>query len=56
MEIEKRCCICGRLCGGRVHSAYPYKKQGSCCDACNQSYVIPAKLKLDELKRRRNKK
>ena len=56
MGIEKRCSICGRLCGERVHNVFPYKKSGMCCDTCNQEYIIPAKIKYEEMERRRRKR
>ena len=38
------CCICGEKFDGYGHNPQPYKKSGTCCDACNSKFVIPARL------------
>lgn len=41
-KLEKRCAICGRLCGEQVFQATPYKK-GFACQPCYVEIVIPSK-------------
>lgn len=40
-----RCSICGRHIKGDGNSASPVNK-GTCCDFCNYSVVVPARLKI----------
>ena len=45
MEERKQiCCICGRVFSGWGNNPYPLAESGSCCDTCNDRYVIPARL------------
>lgn len=47
-EVEhdtKGCCFCGKPIEGYGNNAEPLK-HGSCCDYCNQTLVIPAKIQL----------
>lgn len=39
----KICCICGEEIEGHGNNAEPYE-EGTCCDACNLKFVIPARL------------
>ena len=39
----KTCCICGEEIEGHGNNAEPYE-EGTCCDACNLKFVIPARL------------
>ena len=41
----KTCCICGEEIEGYGNNAEPYE-EGTCCDACNIKFVIPARLSL----------
>jgi hypothetical protein len=43
-ENKKVCCICGKEFEGWGNNAQPVK-DGVCCDECNRSEVIPARLK-----------
>lgn len=43
--LEKTCCICGKEFSGYGNNPDPVKKQGRCCDECNNKKVIPARLK-----------
>jgi hypothetical protein len=52
VEIERStpkifgCAICGRLCAGSGHSAWPIFPDGVCCDSCYEQYVArPAPLR-----------
>ena len=45
---EKICCICGRAYTEWGNNADPVADR-ECCDACNWSHVIPARIK--ELKK-----
>lgn len=42
-EALEKCCICGKPIEGYGNNAEPVKK-GKCCDECNISVVIPARL------------
>ena len=42
-KLEKRCSICGRLCGEKVESAQPYKANGYACEVCYYEQVVPSK-------------
>lgn len=44
MNKSKRCCICGKKIIGYGNNAFPIKK-GTCCDVCNNKYVIPIRMK-----------
>lgn len=41
----KKCCICGKQFNGWGNNPYPVKESGKCCDECNSTQVIPARLK-----------
>lgn len=46
-ENEKHiCCLCGKEFVGYGNSAWPLNDNGRCCDECNTSKVIPARLAL----------
>lgn len=38
-----KCCICGKKIMGYGNNAEPVKK-GTCCDECNMTVVIPARI------------
>ena len=39
------CCICGNKCENAWgNNPYPVKEEGRCCDNCNTTKVIPARL------------
>lgn len=40
----KKCCICGKKYEGFGNNPEPVKNKGRCCDACNEKYVIFARL------------
>ncbi len=44
MNEEKTCCICGKSFMGWGNNPNPVKKDGVCCDECNQTYVLTARL------------
>lgn len=50
-EVNKntyRCCICGTRFTGWGNNAEPVK-EGTCCDYCNTTYVMPARIRtMDE--------
>lgn len=41
---DKVCCICGEEINGYGNNPYPVKEDGRCCDKCNATKVIPARL------------
>jgi hypothetical protein len=49
-ENVHACSICGELRSGAGNDAKPVT-HGSCCDDCNEKYVIPVRLE-EELRRR----
>ena len=52
-ENEKQvCCICGEEYEGYGNNAEPYK-EGRCCDECNTSFVIPYRIMLMQLSKKR---
>ena len=42
----KKCCICGKKFEGWGNNPAPVKIRGRCCDDCNSTQVIPARLFL----------
>lgn len=40
----KKCCIYGEKFTGWGNNPAPVKTRGECCDACNSSVVVPARL------------
>ena len=38
------CVICGEKIEGWGNAPWPIKEYGSCCDLCNMTYVIPARI------------
>lgn len=47
------CCICKKPIEGHGNNAHPLIN-GTCCDACNAAYVIPYRLRLQQVGRIRN--
>lgn len=45
-ERKFKCCICHKESTGYGNNPNPYKFSGRCCDACNRTYVIPARFAL----------
>ena len=48
--MEKICCICGKKFIGYGNNPEPVKSEGRCCDNCNFSQVIPARIMLSQKK------
>lgn len=40
-----KCCICGCAYTGFGNTPWPVKEDGECYDACNEQYVIPARIR-----------
>lgn len=41
------CCICGKQVQGEFgHNPWPIHEDGECCDACNYSLVVPARIAM----------
>ena len=45
-EGDSGCCICGADYGRYGHNPDPIKSSGRCCDTCNATVVIPARLSM----------
>ena len=45
MKETKICCICGQTFIGYGNNPWPVKEEGECCMHCNDTKVIPARLK-----------
>lgn len=41
---KKICCICKKKFEGWGNNPAPVKEKGVCCDSCNMTYVITARL------------
>lgn len=41
---KKKCCICGKEIKGEGNDPSPVKDEGVCCDECNDSVVLEARL------------
>ena len=47
----QRCCICNRPIIGYGNNPWPVKEEGECCDECNTTKVVPARLRQMGLKK-----
>ena len=50
MELmEHKCCICGKKFVGWGNNPWPVNidEKARCCDKCNDTFVIPARLGYD---------
>ena len=45
-EGDSGCCICGADYGRYGHNPDPVKSSGRCCDTCNATVVIPARISM----------
>lgn len=45
LDETQKCSICGIRYGGYGHNAQPVNN-GRCCDMCNRTHVIAARLRL----------
>jgi len=43
--MKYTCCICHKKFTGYGNDPQPVKQTGRCCDHCNQTVVIPARIK-----------
>ena len=39
------CCICGKEFKGWGNNPWPVRNEGECCDECNDSVVLSARLR-----------
>ena len=46
--VKNFCCLCEKPFEGFGHSPMPLSENGYCCDACNYSKVIPARLYMGQ--------
>lgn len=49
LDKVKTCCICGKEYTGWGNNPWPIKHDGYCCDKCNETKVIPARLGLKNI-------
>lgn len=43
---KNKCSICGKEFCGYGHNPYPVKESGVCCNECNYSVVLRARIEL----------
>ena len=43
-EEEQVCCICGKKFKGYGNNPEPVKSEGRCCNKCNDTIVIKARI------------
>lgn len=46
--VKNVCCICEKPFEGFGHSPRPLAEDGCCCDSCNYTKVIPARLYMGQ--------
>lgn len=46
MKEKFKCCICGKEVEGFGNNPEPVKHEGRCCDVCNVTFVIPARVNM----------
>jgi len=47
MDVEKKkCCICKKDFYGEGNNPDPVMKSGRCCNECNFTKVLPARLRV----------
>lgn len=44
--METKCCICGKEIIGFGNNPWPVKDSGYCCDECNSTVVIRARIEM----------
>lgn len=50
-EDKEICVLCGKHIVGYGNNPFPLADEGKCCDECNKTKVIPARIKdFEELK------
>jgi len=49
---DNTCCICGKEYDDAGHNPEPLVLEGRCCNACNVTVVIPARISLHFLGQR----
>ena len=42
--MEKICVLCEKEISGQGNNPHPLKEKSECCDECNATKVIPARL------------
>jgi len=40
-----RCCICKEMFSGYGNNPFPIKNKGRCCDNCDETIVIPKRIR-----------
>ena len=44
--MKTNCCICGKEIIGFGNNPWPIKNSGCCCDECNSTVVIQARIEM----------
>lgn len=44
MVVDNICVICGTLFAGHGNNPWPVVEDGRCCDYCNHTEVVPARM------------
>lgn len=44
-DNSRKCCICGKRINGYGNNPAPVKDEGVCCDRCNNTIVLAARIK-----------
>tara|TARA_R100000008_G_C3559605_1_gene155316 strand:- start:426 stop:611 length:186 start_codon:yes stop_codon:yes gene_type:complete len=52
MTKKEKCCICNLEIEGYGNNPHPIKNEGRCCDECNGSQVVPARIELTRILRK----
>ena len=48
VEDKEICVLCGKHINGHGNNPFPLANEGKCCDECNKTKVIPARIKAIE--------
>ena len=48
----KKCVLCKKMFGEWGNNPAPLKSKGQCCDVCNATKVIPARVKQSQVRQK----
>ena len=52
---EEKCVICHQPLIGHGHNPAPVREEGDCCGTCNQTIVVPMRIKTAKMSREHQK-